>query len=72
VQWAAPASGSVDAYVLELGTTPGGSELGQRSVPGGQRSLTEAVAGGPYFVRVRARNACGISAASADVVLLAR
>jgi len=72
VQWASPLAGSVDDYVLEIGSTSGGADLGRIVVPGDRLSVTQAVASIRAFVRIRARNACGESAPSAEVVVSTR
>jgi predicted phage tail protein len=72
VQWARPLTGSVDAYVLEIGSSSGSADLGRIVVPGDRLSVTQDVATIRAFVRVRARNACGESAPSAEVVVSTR
>lgn len=69
VQWAAPLTGSADEYILEVGSASGISDLGRIVVPGDRLSITEAVESIRAFVRIRARNACGESAPSAEVVV---
>lgn len=59
------APGVVTAYVVELGTTRGASNLGVVEVSGTARSHTfNRLAPGDYFARVRAKNDCGVSALS--------
>ena len=72
VQWASPLAGSADEYVLEIGSSSGSADLGRIVVPGDRLSVTQAVASIRAFVRVRARNACGESAPSAEVVVSTR
>ena len=67
--WAAPTSGGTPtSYVLEAGSSPGAANLATIPTTG----TTVAVGGvptGQYFVRVRARNAVGTSAATSDAVV---
>jgi len=59
------APGVVTAYIVELGTTRGASNLGVVEVSGSARSHTfHRLAPGDYFARVRAKNDCGVSALS--------
>ncbi len=66
--WAAPTTGGVaTSYVVEAGTARGLANLGTATTT----ATSVAVSGvptGQYFVRVRARNAVGTSAPSADVI----
>ena len=56
------------AYVLELGTTVGGSQLG--SIPLGRvTTLTALAPPGQYFARVRLVDACGAGPVSNDTVV---
>jgi Viral BACON domain len=56
------------SYVLEAGSGPGQSNLfiGDQ---GAATSLSATAAAGTYYVRVKAKNACGTSAGSNEVVL---
>ena len=66
--WTAAASAT--SFHLEAGSAPGLSDLfnGDIGRPPGNR-LTVTAAPGVYYVRLRARNACGLSSASADVTI---
>jgi hypothetical protein len=66
--WGASA-GSVSDYVLEAGTASGLANLVSMSVGSNTGFGAANVAPGTYFVRVRARNAGGLSAPSNEVVL---
>ena len=68
--WTA-ASGSPTTYVIEAGSTSGSANLVPGSDLGGTALTFSASAGkGTYFVRLRAKNACGTGAASNEVVLV--
>jgi hypothetical protein len=56
------------SYVLEAGSAPGQSNV-VVSDQGLATSLSATAASGTYYVRVRARNACGTSAPSNEIVL---
>ncbi len=66
LQWSGLALPTI-AYVLEVGTTPGGVELGQHEV-GSATSLTATTPLGTYYLRVRARSACGLGRPSNEVI----
>ena len=64
-----PASGNVGRYILEAGSGPGLSNLATAVLP--PAALFSAVApSGTYFIRVRAGNACGTSAPSAEIFVV--
>jgi hypothetical protein len=67
-QWAA-ASGNPTSYVLEAGSSPGATNVASVDVGLTTQFATPAPAG-TYFVRVRARNACGLGPASNEVTLV--
>ena len=62
-----PSVGAID-YILEAGTAPGQSNAFNGNV-GAATGLSVAAPPGRYFVRVRARNAIGISPPSNEVVI---
>jgi hypothetical protein len=67
--WQAPITGGVPTtYVLEGGTTPGGSDLPTTPV-GLVTSYVATLPAGTYFVRVRAANAFGLSAPSNEITV---
>lgn len=70
IAWSAPVTGGAAIrYVLEAGTGPGLSDIG--TVPTMALSLgANGVPPGTYFLRVRAVNAAGTGAASAEVQLV--
>lgn len=59
-------SPAATGYVVEAGSSTGAADLGAQSV-GRVTSAQGNVAAGTYFTRVRAANACGVSAPSAEV-----
>jgi hypothetical protein len=71
LRWSPPLAGSVDDYVIEVGTAIGLADLGRLVVTGDRLSHTQDVAAPTAaFVRVRARNACGESAPSTEVPIV--
>jgi len=70
--WGA-ASGAPTSYLIEAGSTPGTADIASIDSGSTALSLTAPnVAAGTYFVRVRARNACGTGAASSEVTVVVR
>lgn len=70
LQWEPPASGAATSYVVEAGSSTGRADLG--SFDTGDAStyfFTQGVAAGTYYVRVRARSSCGLSAPSNEIVI---
>ena len=66
--WSAPAGGCASSsYLLQAGSSAGSSELANSNVGGGTTYVASGVSAGTYFVRVRAVNAFGQSAASNEV-----
>jgi hypothetical protein len=63
------AAGGPEAYVLHGGTAPGATDVTQSEL-GDTATTFEAtrVPQGTYYLRVRGRNACGVGAASNEVV----
>ena len=59
--------GAVD-YVLEVGSATGLSDLFNGSI-GDSTTLTVTVPAGRYYVRLRARNAVGVSAPTAELII---
>jgi hypothetical protein len=66
LQWVA-SPGALD-YILDAGSASGGVDVFSASI-GPATTLTVAAPPGRYFVRVRARNASGVSAPSSEVVI---
>jgi hypothetical protein len=65
-----PAAGNPTSYVVEAGSAPGLTNLANSDLGSASPSLTATnVGAGTYYVRIRAKNACGTSAPSNEVVL---
>lgn len=62
-------AGAGVTYVLDVGSQPGGSNLGPFQL-GGATSLTATAPNGTFYLRVRAVNACGSSPPSIEVTLV--
>jgi hypothetical protein len=68
LSWSAGSGGAPTGYTLFASTTPGGVPIATVPVAGTSISFTN-VPNGTYYVRVRASNAQGTSAPSAEVIL---
>jgi hypothetical protein len=68
LNWTAPASGGQQQYVLEAGTGPGLANIASLLLPN-SASFSVVAPPGTFHVRARAQNACGVSAASNEVVV---
>jgi hypothetical protein len=67
--WTAP-SGAPSTYLVEAGSTPGASNVVVSDLGSAATSLTATAAPATYYVRLRARNACGTSAPSNEIVVV--
>jgi hypothetical protein len=67
--WSA-SSGAPSAYIVEAGSTPGTSNLAVSDTGSTATSLIATAAPGTYYVRLRARNACGTSAPSNEITVV--
>jgi hypothetical protein len=71
--WSPVATPTVTSYVIEAGSAPGLADLAV--VDTGTTVGTATFGGvsrGTYYVRVRSKNACGVSAGSNEVVVTVR
>jgi glucose/arabinose dehydrogenase len=71
--WTAPpgATTAPTSYVLEVGSAPGLANLVQMDLGGPMTIFTTGgVGAGTYFVRIRAKNACGTAGPSNEVVVV--
>jgi hypothetical protein len=64
-----PASDAVTTYIIEAGSSPGANNQGTFVAPSTSTSFEREAAGGLYYVRMFARNACGTSPASSEVTV---
>jgi hypothetical protein len=70
LSWSPPAvSDAVTTYVIEAGSKPGGNDQGTFVAAGNVTTFQRQTPAGQYHVRMFARNACGTSAASQEVVV---
>ena len=70
LNWQAPSGGSA-SYVVEAGSAPGLTNLANFDTQSPATSYTATgVGAGTYFVRVRAKNACGASGGASNEVVI--
>ncbi len=68
--WKAPIGGDAPTtYVVEAGSAPGQNNQGTFVTPGTASTFQRQAPAGTYHVRMFARNACGSSPASNEVVV---
>jgi hypothetical protein len=68
VRWDAAAAGAIPQnYVVEAGTVSGAANIGTFALPASATTIGGPVPAGPYFIRIRAANVCGVSGPSAEV-----
>jgi hypothetical protein len=68
--WAAPTAGErPTTFILEAGTGEGKNDIGTFVAAGSATSMDRQAPAGQYFVRLFARNACGTSPASNELVI---
>ena len=66
LSWGAP-SGTPTSYIVEVGTSPGASNISSAATGSTATSLSSTLPPGTYFARVRATNACSTGIASNEV-----
>ena len=66
---AAPASDHVTTFVIEAGSTPGTNNQGTFVAPGTATSFQRQAPTGTYYVHMFARNGCGTSPPTQDIVV---
>jgi hypothetical protein len=70
ITWTAPAgTEKPTTYVVEAGGAPGLNNVGTFVHPGASTTFERPAPPGTYYVRVFARNACGTSPASNEIVI---
>jgi hypothetical protein len=68
--WTAPAGGTPTSYTIEAGSAPGLSNLANFDTGNPLTSFsTGGVGAGSYYVRVRSRSSCGLSAPSNEILV---
>lgn len=68
--WTAPASGSPTSYVLEAGSSSGGTDVANFSTGNATTTFSAAVGGNAvFYIRVRATNATGTGVASNEIIV---
>jgi hypothetical protein len=72
LNWSAPSGATPTGYVLEAGSGPGLSNLVVSNLSNSTTLTAGGVAAGTYFIRIKSRNACGVSSASNEVTLTVR
>lgn len=70
ITWAAPSGADLPTtYVIEAGGAPGQNNAGTFVTPGTATTFQRQAPAGTYYVRLFARNACGTSPASNEIVI---
>jgi hypothetical protein len=68
--WVAPATGTPTSYVVQAGSSAGGSDLVNFDTSSVATTLAAAnVPAGSYYVRVYGKNGCGLSPASNEILM---
>jgi hypothetical protein len=68
--WTAPpADEQVTSYVIEAGSQPGANNQGTFVAPGTATSFQRQAPAGTYYVHMFARNGCGTSPPTQDIVI---
>jgi hypothetical protein len=68
--WTAPpADDPVTSYVIEAGSQPGANNQGTFVAPGTATSFQRQAPAGTYYVHMFARNGCGTSPPTQDIVI---
>jgi Fibronectin type III domain len=65
--WQAPTTGTVTGYRVEIGTSPGESDVAVGDIPAASSYWVRGLSPGTYYFRVRTLTAAGLSAPSNEV-----
>jgi hypothetical protein len=69
LQWREPSTGLPAEYLIDVGSYTGQTDLARLTIPASRAAIQLTAPPGVYVVRVRARNGCGESAASNEVIV---
>jgi hypothetical protein len=69
LNWSPPAGAAPAAYIIEVGSVAGAANLAIIDTGGPVTTLAASAPPGRYFVRVKARSACGVGPASNEQVI---
>ncbi len=69
LSWQPPASGNAQSYIIEAGAFAGARDFVHETGTPDTSFIASGVGAGTYFVRVRARNATGVSGVSNEVIV---
>ena len=69
LSWTAPTGTPPTSYTIVAGRQPGASDIAVLSTGNALTSIGASVAAGTYHIRVLARNACGVSGASNEILV---
>jgi len=69
VTWT-PSAGSPSSYLIEAGSSPGQSDISVNETGTPATSWKTPAPPGNYYVRVRARNKCGVSEPSSEIMVV--
>ena len=58
-----------DSYIIEAGSTPGGTDLARFDTGSLATTFSASVPPGTYYIRIRGRNGCGESPPSPEIVV---
>jgi len=69
--WNAPATGTASSYVVQAGSQAGGADLANFDTGSTAPTLVASgVGSGSYYLRVYGKNACGLSPASNEILMV--
>lgn len=69
LNWTAPGGrDAISTYVVEVGNAPGANNVAMFVAPGSATTFQRQAPAGAYHVRILARNACGTSGPSNEII----